>query len=321
MQTTPAGKTDKNFYRFFRSLMIFLLIVGLLDFGIGNCLRYFFFKQESGLLYRSTFAMEKTTASVLILGSSRANHHYTPEVFEKRLHLSFYNAGRDGNFLFYHYAVLKSVLKRYKPKIVILDFRNAEFLKDKNKYDRLSSLLPYYRTHPEIRAIVELKSHYEKLKLLSSIYPFNSLLFTIAVGNTEFNKKRKEDIKGYVPLNNIWNRPIQKDTINLYPTDSLEIKIFESFVKDCVNANVKLYVICSPYFIDFQNSDYSIKIGKAIADQNNVTFLDYSRDSLFKNNPTLFSDMSHLNNEGAIKFSNIIVDKITNDMQLSSIRR
>ena len=43
--------------------------------------------------------------------------------------LSFYNAGRDGNFMFYHLAVLKGVLNRYSPKIVILDFVAEELHK------------------------------------------------------------------------------------------------------------------------------------------------------------------------------------------------
>ena len=104
--------------------------------------------------------------------------------------LSFYNAGRDGNFMFYHLAVLKGVLNRYSPKIVILDFVAEEFAQNQYSYDRLSSLLPYYKSHPEMRSIINLKSKYEKIKLLSQIYPYNSLMLTIAVGNSGVNKRK-----------------------------------------------------------------------------------------------------------------------------------
>ena len=101
-----------------------IIVIGalfILDFGIGRTLRYFYFKETSGLHFRTTYAMEKTEADILIFGSSRANHHYVPEVFEDSLKMKFYNTGRDANGVFFQSAVLKSVLKRYKPKIIIYD--------------------------------------------------------------------------------------------------------------------------------------------------------------------------------------------------------
>ncbi|HXS59927.1 MAG TPA: hypothetical protein VN703_03845, partial [Candidatus Sulfopaludibacter sp.] len=121
---------------------------------IGNLLRTFYFKQQSGLQCRTTYSIEKTTANVLIFGSSAANHDYQTNTFTKRLDTSFYNTGRDGISIFYEYAVLKAILKRYTPKIIILDFDQEEFIKNEASYDRLSALLPYYINHPEIRSII-----------------------------------------------------------------------------------------------------------------------------------------------------------------------
>jgi hypothetical protein len=202
---TTTATVSKGYKKFFIKLFIFLAIVVLFDFAIGAALRHYYFKQESGVQYRTTYSMEQTKADLVIFGSSRATHHYVPDVFEQRLNMSYYNVGRDGNFIFYHYAVLKSILKRYTPKIIILDISGAEFSVGQDSYDRLSALLPYYKTHPEIRPIVELKSEYEKIKLASSIYPFNSSIITIALGNAEFNKKRNDDTEGYVPLKKNWN--------------------------------------------------------------------------------------------------------------------
>lgn len=108
MIKTSIHKIQKNPYQyFFLKLVVLFTIVFILDYSIGNVLRYFYFKQESGLQYRTTYSIEKTRADVLIFGSSRANHHYNPIVFENRLKQSYYNVGRDGNFIFYHSAVLK----------------------------------------------------------------------------------------------------------------------------------------------------------------------------------------------------------------------
>jgi hypothetical protein len=279
---------------------------------MGKILEYYYFNQESGLQYRTTYSIEKTKADILIFGSSRANHHYNPIVFENRLKMSYYNVGRDGNFIFYHFAVLKGVLKRYSPKIVILDFVDHEFEENQMSYDRLSSLLPYYKKHPEMRSIIELRSKYEKLKMISSIYPYNSTLLTIAAGNAEFNKKRKSDIKGYVPLTKILNDSLKTVSTNeKYKIDSIKVKAFESFIQLCKDSNIKLYVVQSPYYRKLEKKDYSVEIGQEIAKNYNVAFLDYESDSSFINNSHFFADVAHLNDSGAVVFSNKLIDDIS----------
>jgi hypothetical protein len=303
--------TQNQFISFISRWLLFIAFILFLDFIIGNVLRYYYFKQESGLFYRTTYAMEKTKADLLIFGSSRANHHYCPDVFEGRLNMEYYNAGRDGNFIFYHYAVLKSVLKRYTPKIIVLDLVSDEFIQDKESYDRITSLLPYYWRHPEIRPVVELKSPFEKIKLISSIYPFNSSLLTIIAGNTEFNKIRKNDNKGYVPIKRTWDGAYKTDSAKIdYKIDSTKLLIYRSFINDCKIAQVNLYIVCSPYFVKKTYPDFSINLAKEIADENNIYFLDYSNDTDFLNNPSLFADINHLNDSGATIFSYRVADEI-----------
>jgi hypothetical protein len=292
-------------------LLLLFIIVGVLDFGIGSLLRIYYFKQTSGLQYRTTYSIEKTTADLLIFGSSTANHSYHPTIFRNRINLSYYNVGRDGTPVFYHYAILKAILKRYTPKMIIYDFDVHEFSKNRESYDRLSSLLPYYKKHAEIRSIVDLKSPYEKYKLFSKIYPFNSSIFTIILGNTSFNSKRREDISGYVPLSNVWNEPIKDSKTFLdYELDSNKIKIYESFIKDCINLKIKLYIVCPPLFIKPDYVSSSIVLGEKIADGYNIQFFDFSKDSSILNNPKLFADISHLNDDGAKVFSNKVIDSI-----------
>jgi hypothetical protein len=296
---------------FLFKFIVFFIIIAFFDFFIGKTLRYYYFKQRSGLEYRTTYSIEKTTAEILVFGSSKANHHYRPDIFEKELKLSFYNVGRDGNFIFYHYAVLQGILKRYSPKVIILDFTRSEFLKEQSNYDRIAALLPYYKTHPEMRKIIELKDPYEKLKLLSSIYPFNSLFLTIAVGNAEFNKKRMSDNKGYVPLMNEWDKPIAVESPNdNVKIDTTTINIYKSFIQNCQSSNINLYIVCSPYFIKFIKKDASLEIARQIAKSYNVPFLDYSCAPMFITDSRLFDDPSHLNDKGAKIFSSILADTL-----------
>lgn len=296
---------------FFTRCLVLLITVFCLDLIIGSVLKEFYFRQKSGLEYRTTYSIEKTTADVLIFGSSTANHDYIPGIFGKALHLPAYNVGRDGTSVFYDYSILTMVLKRYSPKMIILDFDKQEFSKDQQSYDRLTSLLPYYKDHPEIDKIVDLKSPFEKYKLLSKIYPYNSLILTIAAGNAEFNKKREKDINGYVPRNDVWDFPIKDgSSFSNYETDSNKLRVYESFIQDCIKANVELYIVCSPVFIKPNYINNSVILGKEIADKYHVRFFDYSKDSSMLNNRQLFADIAHLNDEGAKVYSNMIAEKI-----------
>lgn len=312
MTSLLERNSEKKAFAFFaKKLFLFLLIIIFLDFLIGAIFRVLYFKQESGQLFRTTYVLDKTKADVIIFGSSRASHHYDPLVFEKRIPLEYYNAGRDGTYNLYHYAILKAILKRHKPKVIILEFGKRELMKSQISYDRLTALLPYYKDHPEIRDIVLKKSAYEKIKLLSNIYPYNSLLFSIIIGNSELNKKRMIDIKGFVPLTKtITSQVTPEITGKDYQIDSLNVWGYKSFIEACILNQISLYVVTSPYLLDSKKADTSIILAKKIADEYKIPFFDFSNSPSFLATDSLFSDPIHLNIKGASLFSNMVIDSL-----------
>ena len=307
-------------------IVVFISLLVFLDVTFGKILKYFYFKQQTGSMSITTYAIDQVNTDILIFGPSRANHHYIPDIFSDRLHLSCYNVGRDGNSIFYHYGVLQCVLKRYIPKIIILDISFYEFQKLPNTYDRISSLLPYYEDHQEIRPIVALKSPFEKVKILSSLYPYNSLMLRIGGGILENSKKLHDtenvnryipqNIKGYIPLYKVWDEPLEIDTtMYQYQADGNMFGYYEKFIAACQRAKVKLYVVCSPYFIKFPKTDYSILLGSKIAKKYNAQFFNFSQDTLYLMNRSLFYDPMHLNDKGARVFTNSIIDLIIKQEQ------
>ncbi len=296
------------------NIVILFIVVFALDFVIGRTLRYFYFKETSGLHYRTTYSFDSTRAEILVFGSSRANHHYVPEVFEDSLKAPFYNTGRDGHGIFYQTALLKSILKRYTPKVIILDYAGG-FEKGEIAYDRLSVLLPYYWTHKEIRNILELKSSFERIKLISHIYPFNSQILTIAIGNIELNKKRKPDNKGYVALYKEWpNKIDNKKTLVKYDVDSNKIFLFHEFLVIAKKSGANVFVIFSPIFQKSKTSQ-EIIICNEICMSENVPFWDFSKDTIFLKNNHFFQDIGHMNHNGAVVFSKMVTDKIKQFMR------
>ena len=300
---------NKSYLRFFIRLGIFIAIFFVLDEIAGIVLRHYYFTQHSGTMYRTTYSMEIAKPDILIFGSSRATHHYNPEAFERVLGMSCYNSGKDGHQILYHYAVLQSVLKRYTPKIIILDISLKDLLKSDENYDWLSSLLPYYKTHPEVRPVVDLKSRFEKYKLLSASYPFNSMILTIFKSNRMTSTEKEE--KGYLPLEKEWKAPLITDPQpKTDKIDSIKLQYFEKFMDDCKKANAKLYVMLSPIYISYDEPPIGLIAIREACQRHNIPFYDYSNDIEFLTNPSLFQDRSHMNNKGATIYSEKIANEI-----------
>jgi hypothetical protein len=286
------------------TVVLFLALLITADFITGSILKYLYFRQSSGWDYGTKYSIEDTRSDVLIFGASRAQQQYIPDFIEDSLGLSCYNIGRDGMPLFYHYAVLQGVLKRYTPKVILLDCEYGVLKKSESSYERLSCLLPFYKTHPEMRSIIELRSPFEKYKLQSHTYPYNSLIFKVLAGNLPSGKKKNATNKGYIQLNNSLNEPIKTiDYTEKYELDSLKVSMLQSFIDDCKKRDIKLFLLCSPYYINPIGTDYSMTVIQESALTNKIDWMDYSKKELFTSNSKLFDDTVHVNFTGAKIFS------------------
>lgn len=302
---------NNSFKIFLLKIAAFFAVVFLLDFMIGNLLKKFYFRQESGYDFLTTHSIENVKADIVIFGSSRAVNLFNPNVFEREMKMTCYNAGRVGEPIFYHYAVLKSVLKRYKPKMILLSFDAGNFSIKQDAYDKLAVLLPYYKTHPELRSIVELKGPHEKVKLMSNMYPYNSLLLSIITGNSDFGKNKYSSLNGFFPIKKTFAGPLPTFDYSIEKAlDTIKINNYRSFIKDCINSNIQVAIVCPPYMINSIGTDASIIEGKKIAQEYNINFLDYARDTFFTKRMTFFADFRHLNEKGVEVFSQRVIENI-----------
>ena len=310
MKKIIEGNSIKSF---FIKLLFFAVTVAAADIIIGMILKKTYFRQRYGYDYLTTVSIETAKDPVMIFGSSRAVNIFNPSVLEKTLKLPCFNAGRVGQSVFYHYAVLKSVLKRYTPEKIILSFDAGNFEKDQEDYDRISSLLPYYKSNPEIEPVIELKGPYEKIKTISSIYPYNSLLLPIVSGNLKKDDKTDGSMKGFIPIRKTVQGPVriinytQKEVL-----DSKKINIYKAFIDECIKANIELYIVCPPYLVKPIGNDQSTETARKIANDYKVDFIDYSRDSFYIHQPQLFADFRHLNEKGAAIFTEEVASIINN---------
>src|SRR6185295_4691992 len=155
-------KKSSGMRKFFRNGIILLIAVITLDQIGGAILHFMYFKQKAGPNAETTFTLTKMHADGIILGSSRGRRNYNPKIIADSLGISVYNAGHDGQTIFYEQAIIRMALARYTPKLVIIDLNPEEMYFRDLHYDRLNVLAPYYKDFPEIRDIYLLKGLHDR---------------------------------------------------------------------------------------------------------------------------------------------------------------
>nr|WP_295866623.1 hypothetical protein [uncultured Chitinophaga sp.] len=305
---------NKSFSLFFKKAFILIVILFVADYAVGKIMERFFLQIKAGETGRGLYAFNQTKEDIIVVGSSRANHHYVSKILEDSLKMSCYNAGRDGQGILYHTALLKAIATRKPPKLVIFDFNPSEFVE--GGFDRIALLSPYYGLHPEIQSILNLRGPFEQIKQCSGAYRYNSLMLTILANN--LIKREETSIAGYMPLFGQ-----TKDSLSEYPVselsqpiDTLKVNLFENLVTELQASNTKLVVCVSPIYLKIGDSSTpSINIGKEICQRYKIPFLDDSQMGTFLNDRAWFTDSRHLNDKGAHKFSEIFLQQLNTGLQ------
>ena len=217
--------------------------------------------------------------------------------------------GRDGYFIFYQTALLQSILKRYTPKKIILDF-SGSLSYSQNDLDRLSAIMPYYENNKEISYILNLKSNFEFLKLNSKLYRYNSMITTIIKGN--YYKINNDTYNGFKPLiGQMDEHLVSSNYIKQVKlkVDKDKMYVLEEFFRLSKKNNIEIIVVLSPMFEVLSSThDESVKIIKSLSKKYKFEFIDFSDSKDFIGKYHLFKDKDHLNSIGADLFTKRLME-------------
>ena len=152
----------------------FLLKIGLLigivaavDIVLGYSLEYVTNHITVGGQGRDNYIADHAEEDILVFGSSRAVHHYNPDIIEDSLGLSCYNCGDDGSGIVLAYGRLLMLQERHQPKVVIYDV-NPSFdleVNDNHKY------------------LGWLKSHYDREVIKPIFYAIDKITLYAIINN------------------------------------------------------------------------------------------------------------------------------------------
>jgi hypothetical protein len=288
--------------------VLFLLVIFVIDLAFGVCLDFLQKNAKGGSTGKINYIANTTKADVIILGSSRAEHHYVPQVIEDSLHLSCYNCGRNGNGIILMYGRYKLLTQRYTPKLIIYDVNPHYDLQLNDNSSYTVFLKPFYK-RTGIDSIINNIDKNDKYKMRSSLYRYNYRVLEI------LNDYRGLDIdkyKGYVPMRDTMKyEPLPEKKVSDFKYDKLKIYYLERLIKEC-KGKTELVFIASPRYNGEKTNTFDPLI--ALCKKYGVPFLDYNCDSDFIHNVNYWGDSVHMNDAGATAFTRKIIKALKSNL-------
>ncbi len=287
--------------RFLLKLMIFICIIISIDISFGIICDFLKGHARGGHTKQFHDLFNIDCHEILVLGSSRAQHHYDSPMIEEIMKMDCYNAGISGNGVMLAYPILVNMLNRCKPKIIIFEVTKSLDIMI-NPYDGcntryIEKLKPYYRMSAA-GDVIRSVSFNDYVMLHSALYRYNSKLISLII---DFIFKRRMNNKGFMPLHGTSCLNTQKMQELGY--DPLKLYWLRQFAELKNKYDLKMVWVISPvYFQDLKGYE-EYKIAKEIAINHNIRLFDYYLDSEFIGNSELFYDTTHMNEVGARLFS------------------
>lgn len=289
--------------RYILNIVLFFAIVAVCDFCFGFVCDYMQNHPKGGETKQLNDLMLHDCHDVLFMGSSRAYHHYDPDVFEKELGLECYNAGFDGSGVILAYPILHIILDRCKPKLVVYEitagFDIVKNSSDDNNLRYIARLKPYHHI-PIVRDVMWSVSKKSYLLLQSGLFRYNSEFLTIAINSLQ---TRQMEHKGYLPLEGTYKSKNTHHTPLNEEYDGIKLHWLEQLANIKNEHNVNMVWVMSPIYDSYNEKQNLYAVAKELAANYNIPFFDHYIESDFVGRSELFKDATHLNATGAKLFS------------------
>ncbi|UPT70029.1 MAG: hypothetical protein M0D53_12935 [Flavobacterium sp. JAD_PAG50586_2] len=229
-------------------LVIIIVIVLFVDLFSGKIFGKLYQSCKSGICSQENYIMNNTNQDLLVFGSSRAAYHYIPSILQDTIGMSVYNCGREGSGIYYHYGVLLSTLKRYNPKVIVLDIDYRDIYKAEGIFgtDILKEHAPFYhQVSHEFDSLLILPGKKEAIKLQSNLYRYNSKVFKIITGNLV---RGRDNELGFRANNGVWKKSLTSLNQKDLKVDENKILTIKKFIEKVQKHKIKLILTVSPYY-------------------------------------------------------------------------
>lgn len=261
----------------------------------------------------------KINSDILVYGTSRARAHISTKIVEQGLSKTCYNLGMDGYTFDMEYCRHKLILEKNKrPEVIIqtLDYHTLSKLKDLYLYEQF---YPYFND----KTIVQTTKKYNGFNWYDYNLPLVRYYGSFAQIKSALNiflrpsHNKGNRYRGFYNYDQNWTEEFdnaRKKQPRLFQKLDVEsVKLFEKYLDEVKKSGIKMIFVYTPEYIDGQhfvsNRAAIMNFYRRIAHKNNISFLDYSNDSICFQKQ-YFYNAEHLNLKGA----NLFTEKLVNDL-------
>ena len=285
-------------FKFFTAkiLGLFLLLLCLLDLFFTHVYLHDNKHNKTNFVYNS----KQKEYDIIFLGSSRANNHFIPSVFEEKGYKT-YNYGMSGSHLYETALLFELMMEReYKINTVIIQI-DLNIGSDDPSPKYLAQFLPFI--HDSKTVANYLKSQPD-FNLWYYIPFYRYIEYGTAIGFREtwdtWTEKRNVLLQngGYFPLKSIGKN--MKNSLNgLKPIRNAS---YEKIKSICKKNNIRLIAVTTPICENTSNRAYFNQVTKV--------YPEIIRYDTVVNEDKYFSTCGHLNVEGATILSRKVLKDI-----------
>lgn len=289
----------KKFLLFISKIIgLFFVLLYLLDLGFTQIYLNDCKHNKTNFVYNS----KNKNYDVIFLGSSRANNHFVPAVFEKK-GLKSYNYGMSGSHLYETALLFELMLERnYKIKTAVIQI-DLNICNDEPSSKYLAQFLPFIHNSKTVARYLSSQPDY----YLWYYIPFYRYIqFGTAIGFREtwntFIKKPNSLLEngGYYPLKRKGVN-MKNSLIGLKPIRNAS---YEKIKYLCLKSNIQLIAVTTPICENTKNRAYFEAVTQL--------YPEIKRYDTVVKADRYFATCGHLNEEGATLLTNKVLKDILN---------
>lgn len=291
-----------SFVKFIFSICSFFVLLIVADRIVARLENKLFASNDHKINY-ALYGKEST--DILILGSSRASHHYVPQMLSDSLGMKCINLGTDGQGIFYNYSLFHLYTKHHTPKVVIYELSGFDWEAEKgNMYGRLDALSTIYGKDEFVDSIIAKSS--PSFKIVTSI--FNSFCFNGKIHNALINTHQTRNKAGYLPLKGERpiDLPIKTSEITEVPQiEPVKMAYMKQLISECKQKGITFILAISPSLLRSDGDIIQQVAGELCGDA--IPFLNYLNST---NDMSLYKDNTHMNSKGAEWYTTQIINDL-----------
>lgn len=303
----------KGLFRFCVAVLIVLASVAVVDVAVGKVMDWMLPQiSNQGSTGKTYFSLYEVNTPIVIVGSSRASHHYVTQMIEDATGIPAWNVGRNGCYFSYNCCVINTIIERYSPKLIIWENDMNYLFEDSS--DPLESLFPYYDKNEYITKVInENVPSTESFSLHSRLYQYNSTIQRIMIRYANRKNHSDERLKGFEPMPNKKHiTPLVKDERNMSNKEVSEKKAerLRNTICRVKDKGIQLVIVDSPKYVKQSCENNSKATMISICNEYNIPIIDNTQLADIVAHPEFFYDRSHLNENGAKAYTKIFLEQL-----------